>query len=165
MAVIIVEDGTGLTTSNSYATVAEADTYHVDVLNGTAWDASADPEAALIMATRLLDEKVKWRGARNSREQALRWPRSYVYDADGYLVDNDSIPQWLKNATSELARWLSASDRLAEADTKGYSLMKVGDLELRVSRYDRAGVIPPSVWSMISPYGISISAGRMLVRA
>ena len=157
MAVITVEDGTGLTTSNSYATVVEANTYHVDVLNSTAWDASADPEAALIMATRLLDEKVKWRGSRNSRAQALRWPRSYVYA-------NNAIPQWLKNATAELARWLSASDRLAEADTKGYSRMRVADLELWISKSDRTRVIPPSVWSMISPYGVSLSAGRMLVR-
>jgi len=165
MATITLETGAGLTTSNSYATVAEANTYHVDVLNGTAWDASADPEAALIMATRLLDQRVSWRGSRNTKEQALRWPRSYVYDADGYLVDNDSIPQWLKNATSELARWLSASDRLAEADTKGYSRMKVGDLELWVSRSDRQGIIPAPVWSMLSPYGVAISSARTLVRA
>ena len=111
MAVIIVENGSGLATANSYATTAQADAYHVDILHGSAWASAADPEAALIMATRLLDEKVAWKGVKKTKEQALRWPRSYVYDADGYLVDNDIIPQWLINATSGPPARASASSK------------------------------------------------------
>jgi hypothetical protein len=165
MAVIVVEDGTGLSTANSYATVAEAIAYHVNILNGSAWATATDQEAALIMATRLFDEKVAWKGIKKTKEQSLRWPRSYVYGADGYLVDNDSIPQWLKNATSEFARYLSISDRLAESDTKGFSHIKLDTLELWINRHDRIGVIPPSVWSIISPYGRAKGRSITLVKA
>lgn len=165
MATITVEDGTGLSTANSYCTVAEADSYHGDILYATTWTASSTKEEALIQATRLLDEHVAWEGMKNTKEQALRWPRSYVYGPDGYVVANDSVPQWLKNATSELARHLLISDRTAEASTKGFKRLKLGDMELHVSRNDRISVIPPSVWSMISSYGHKSSKSKILIRA
>ena len=163
-ASITVEDGSGLTTSNSYATEAEADTYHEEITYGSDWDDCSDKPAALIQATRLLDEHVDWSGTKNTKEQALRWPRSYVYDRDGYQVANDTIPQWLKNATSELARNLSAADRLSDPSTKGFKRLKMDTMELEVSVNDRPSAIPNSVWSIIRPYGKMYGRSKTLVR-
>ena len=61
---IVVETGAGLSNSNSYVTVAEADTYNENHYYGSAWAALSDEnkKRAIIFATRLLDEQVDWNG-------------------------------------------------------------------------------------------------------
>lgn len=107
-----VDDGTGLTDSNSYVTVEEADAYHVDHGNA-AWaaGAQADKEAALVRATSYIDRHYRWKGVRNNSAQALMWPRWDVYDDIGNWYTG--IPVKLKQATCEAAlRELKTSDSL-----------------------------------------------------
>jgi len=147
--------------ANSYATSAEAATYnenHVAAITADVF-AAANTNAksiALQTATRLLDEWVDWNGAKVSDSQALRWPRYSVKDQDGYLLSSAEIPVFLKNATSELARvLLTTGDPTGNADTLGFSELKVGPLELKVDKADRDkyGSIPDSVRAMVEPYG------------
>lgn len=103
---LIVEDGTGLTTAESYASVADATTYHASFGN-TDWAASTtgEQEIALRKATAYLDQVYSdsWIGNRKTAEQALDWPRVYAYDTDGYLIDDDVVPIQVKKATYEAA--------------------------------------------------------------
>lgn len=152
--------------SNTYCTLAAADTFHEDHLYATDWTSAADANKniALVMATRVLDEQMNWHGNQDTETQALLWPRNSVYDRGGYLVDNATIPAFLQRATAELARYLIASDRTADDDTKGFSKIKVGPIDLRPDKYDRAPVLPKAVWLMVRHYGTKVGKTRTLVR-
>ena len=152
---LVVEDGSGLSTANSYATEAQGDSYHDGHLYATSWTGatSANKEAALVMATRLLDENIDWTGRKFDEDQALDWPRSGTSDRDGYAIDHDEIPASLANATAELARWLIDSDRTAEAGTEGFRRLKADTLEMEIDKTDRAGVLPRVVVRMIRHLG------------
>lgn len=101
---IIVEDGTGLETANSFVAVAFADSYFDD-LNAAQWVGSdANKAEALIRASLFLSGRYKWKGKKlNARTQALAWPRTDVYDGDEYPVASDAVPKEIKAAVCELA--------------------------------------------------------------
>jgi len=97
----------GADNANAYADVSFVDSYHSDRGN-TAWAtfAQADRESAVIRATDYIDKRFgkRFRGFRNSKEQALEWPRLNAFDDDGYLLSGaDEIPRNLKEAMAEYA--------------------------------------------------------------
>lgn len=143
--------------ATSYTTLAEASVYFSQRLNSTTFTAaaSATQEVALMHATRTLDEWVEWIGSRATEEQNLRWPRYGAQDRDGYAFDSDIIPNFLKDATAELAIYLMGADRTAEPDTKGFKELQVGSLKLVVDKDDRDSVtmLPDSVLAIIELYG------------
>ena len=145
--------------ANSYGTRAEADSYHDQHLYGDTWKAAEawKKDAALMWATRLLDEQISWNGTKASSTQALRWPRTEVKDQDGDLLASDEIPAWLLNATAELARYLLTEDRTAE---RGYGLqsVKADVVEVVFDSADEKPVLPASVRSMVAAYG-SVQGG------
>lgn len=107
---LIVEDGSGMSDAESYASVAEADAYHDAHGTPASWTAASTTtkEQALRKATDYLDEHyaLDWKGARANTGQRLRWPRVGVFDSDGYNVPAsgaESIPRRLKDATAILA--------------------------------------------------------------
>lgn len=104
---LTVEDGSGLDDADAYAAIATLSTYHAKYTAGTDWaDAtSTAQELAIVQATQALDAWFggTWRGRRKVETQALDWPRSGARDDDGYLVDADSLPVALVNATAVLA--------------------------------------------------------------
>ncbi|HNY80769.1 MAG TPA: hypothetical protein PKO46_21015 [Sedimentisphaerales bacterium] len=118
----VVEDGTGLSTANSYLSVADADTYHASVTQSSDWTAAtqAAKENGLIVATQYLDIRFqgRWRGYRNTRSQALAWPRYSVEDDDGYVLDATALPQKLKDACAEMALRVVLGDHLLGAVTE-----------------------------------------------
>ena len=160
---LVIEDGSGLANSNSYATRAEGTTYFEGRLYVTGWTnaTNADKDAALVWATDLIDDWVDWHGSRTSEDQALRWPRFSVKDPDGYVLDSDSIPTFLKDAVAEQALFLLAGDPTAEPDTKGFKRLKVDVLELEVDKLDRDAttVIPDVVMAIVGSYGRIRSRG------
>lgn len=93
---LIVEDGTGLEDADSYAALADADTFHAERENAD-WAAAtiAVREAALRRATDYLDSGYDFIGERASTTQALEFPR---YD-DGF----DGVPSRVKKACMILA--------------------------------------------------------------
>lgn len=96
---IIVEDGTLVTNSNSYLTVAEADAYHT--LYGNLDWAGDDSikEQALILATQSIDSLYyeKFLSCQISIDQSLEFPRFLAG------ITNELIPTCLKHATAEVA--------------------------------------------------------------
>lgn len=115
-ASFVVEDGAGLSTANSYLSVADADTYHANVTQSSDWTAAtqAARENGLIVATQYLDihYQGKWRGYKSTQSQSLAWPRYSVEDDDGYYLNSASLPQRLKDACAELALRVVLGDNL-----------------------------------------------------
>ena len=92
--VFTVDDGTGLTGSNSYVSVSDTDDYHTGRGNTSWTDGST---------TDYVDKRFgsKYRGWRRSTTQALQWPRTDAEDDAGYLWSG--IPTKLKQAVAEYA--------------------------------------------------------------
>lgn len=112
---IVVEDGTGLTNSDAYISVADADTYHTNYTGSASWSAAstAVKEIAIRNATQYLDLKYGqlWHGRRTNETQALDWPRYGLVDKDGYPIDFDEMPTSLTRSCAEL------SSRHVDGDT------------------------------------------------
>jgi hypothetical protein len=153
----------GAANANSYTTVEEADAYHEAHLYASTWtSASTEPKtAALVWATRLLDEACDWNGTKATNEQALRWPRGGVYDADGVPFDTDEIPLTLKYATAEFARLLLASDRFQLRDDAkgGLQSVSAGPVSVTFNAVDRISLVPESVWSLLWPIQSGAAGG------
>lgn len=153
---IIVEDGTGLSNSNSYATIAESNTFLALNVNAGAYWEDLDEDIktqVLIMATAYLDQLVYWYGQKTVPASALRWPRENVKDLDGILIGENVIPQNLKRATVDLAYSLSKEDRFAESDSIGVSEMKVDVIELKFDKNDVKYPFPPTVLTWLKGLG------------
>ena len=97
MAVIVVEDGTGLSTSNSYVSEADCITYATDrgltLPSGTVDD-------LLIQAMDYVESKT-FIGDKYTQAQALQWPRLSV-SIDGFSISETTIPQLLIDALCEV---------------------------------------------------------------
>ena len=156
----------GAANANSYCSLVEAEAYHETHLYATPWtDADEDSQiAALIWATRLLDEQVDWKGYVTSLTQSLRWPRSMVIARDRQqYFDNASIPTFLKNATAELARHLLAGDRTKERSI-GITSVVADTVEVVFDKHDVKPILPPSVVSLVQAYGLVIGPGSGTAR-
>lgn len=175
----VVEDGTGVTNANAYVSVEEANVYNDHHPHGDKWVTfgTADKQRSIIMATRLLDDEVQWNGKptfnlassisssnTTAKTQPLRYPRSGVTDQDGYTLDHNRIPTFLKNAASELARYLASTDRTAEPDTQGFGSVQLGSLTVDVDKFDQPPILPRSVIAIIKPYGTVRGGGVAMVR-
>jgi len=152
---LVKEDGTGLSTANSYANEADGDSYHDGHLYATDWSgaSSGNKQAALVMATRLIDDYFTFVGKAISLEQALEFPRYDITDRSGYLIQAATIPQDLIDAACEYGRWLIQSDRTAEEGEKGFKNLKVGSLSITPDPSDRKQKMPDVVAKMLAPYG------------
>ena len=100
-----VETGEGVAGANSYLTIAEFETHHLDrqqITSGTEFD-DPDTQAGLILATDYIDKRFgrRFRGYRRTQAQSLEWPRVDAYDNDDFAFDR--IPELLKKATAEYA--------------------------------------------------------------
>lgn len=150
--------------ANSYSTLVEAAAFH-EANPATPTTAWADLEeqtriAALIMATRVLDEQCDWIGTKKSATQALRWPRYDAVDQDDYPIANDIIPKALKHATAELAKYLVAQDRFATMDGQvaGLKSVQAGSVSVEFDKVDRIAALPPSVLSLLDDLMVGGSA-------
>nr|WP_295383548.1 DnaT-like ssDNA-binding protein [Pseudoxanthomonas sp.] len=119
--------------SDSYASLAEAATYHASRGN-TTWDAtdSEIQEQKLRAATAHLDSRYEWRGYRVAGTQALDWPRSGVV-VDGYTLDSASLPVALKRACMELAFKALTVDLFADSDAQYVESVTVGPISRKLS--------------------------------
>jgi len=100
---LIVEDGSlGTPSANTYATQSYVCSYCSD--HGlTAWAALASPtleERAIHRAMSYIEGR-NFKGYKVEYDQPLKWPRYEVYDEDGYLWDEDSIPPILLKALAK----------------------------------------------------------------
>lgn len=102
MPTLIVEDGTGLSNSNTYASLASADTYHADRGNSVWAEASeSDRQVALIRATDYIDLN-NFKDTVLEDGQALQFPRNDLLNRNGEQV-GATVPVEIERATFEYA--------------------------------------------------------------
>lgn len=135
-----VEDGTGLSGANSYATVEHFRDYltlrgRPNVDAGSINDAAV--EVLLVLATDYIEARWGHRflGQRASSEQRLSWPRTGAYDELGNKVGEDSVPSKLADACVEYAWRQNTAELQPDPDTDASGRLatmkreKVGPIE------------------------------------
>ena len=131
---VVVSPGDG--SANSYCSRTFADIYHENRLHAGTWeDADAEiKDAALIMATRVIDQQFAWAGVRSSPgTQRLEWPRDGLLNDEGDLeLDPAAIPERLQEATAEFARLLIESDTTVASGVAGGAItsLKAGSVQI-----------------------------------
>lgn len=166
----------GASNANSYATLAEANTYFDERLPlATPWVASGDTSIrALIMATRVLDMMARpykqyyppmggqagyyrtrreWTGAPATTTQRLAWPRTGMYDHNGNAIASNVIPMDLKYAQAELAGQLIMADRTLDNDVivQGIRSVSVGSVSVSFRDMIDKAVLPDAVLNLMPP--------------
>lgn len=117
---LTVEDGSGLSTADSYASVETADAYVSSWYTSSSWDllTVAEKEVALRKGTRGLDMKFfdQWLGMRATENQALDFPRrGIVFRDNGYRLADNILPQPVVHAAIELSvRYGAGEDPFAD---------------------------------------------------
>lgn len=156
---IIVETGTGASNSESYASVADALTYHANRGNDTwATITTTQQEQALRRATDFIEQRynLAWQGYRSSSTQALSWPRNSV-TVNGYVIGSALIPQILINATCEMALRAAAGELDADLE-RGVLREKVGALEVEYDKTSLEKKRYVAVENMLKPLFASSSS-------
>lgn len=166
---LIPEDGTGLSTANSYASLLEANDYFAThPYYSDNWAALGDPEkeAFLISASVALDSLVTWRGRILSSAQALGWPRVGVVDDENRLYASNFVPQRVKNAMFELAMHLSRGDPYAASSSAGIEKLKIDVIELQFAGSVSVTPVPAATLLLLkglAEYALSSRVRRVLV--
>lgn len=164
---LVTEDGTGLSTAESYISVADATTRLTAIGNNTAWDAltTTQQEQALRKATDYIEQRYRtnWKGQRLNSTQALSWPRAWV-EIDGWYQDSDEVPTAVANACADLAV-RTLTETLNTDLTQGVKRKKIGPLETEYDPYSPQAKRYPAIDQMLAPFLMSSGANRRLVRA
>jgi len=164
---LIKETGTGLADANAYANAADGDAYHDGHLYATPWIGAAaeQKEAALVMASRLIDGEYNFAGVKAVDGQGLQWPRENCSDPDtGTDVEADAIPQAVVDATCELARELLLVDRTASPAGEGLKYANNGSVQTGYDKTDTRPIIPAVVQSLLGKFGSMIRAKSGVVK-
>lgn len=163
---LIVEDGTGLATAESFISVADASARQA-ALGNTNWATltETEMEQALRRATAYMEQAYRqsWKGTRLYRDQALSWPR-YGAVVDGYDLNSDYVPADVANACADLA-FKAAADDLAPDLERGIKREKVGPLETEFDTLSPQATRYRAADMALAPYLKGSSAMAMLVRA
>ena len=155
------EDGSGFSDANAYADVADGDSYHDGHLYASAWTGASAGEkaAALVMASRIVDAQMQFRGIRAVGGQALQWPRAGCRDedlgpeSDDGFVAADEVPLGIIGATCELARELLVADRTGAPAGEGLKYYNDGTAQTGYDPADRRPILPALVQSMLTKFG------------
>lgn len=162
---LIVEDGTGLSTAESYASVAAADT-RLAAHGMTNWTAltTGEKEQALRRATRHMVQayRGRWLGDRVYAVQALDWPRWGVC-VDGFYVSSSAVPADVANACIDLAFKAAAGD-LAPDIERAIIREKVGPLETEYSAHSPQATRYRAIDMLLAPYLSGGGVNARLVR-
>lgn len=127
MSVIIVEDGSGSATANSYVAVDEAIAYAA----ARGITLPANPAPLLLEAMQYIESHgARFKGTpTNGRAQALQWPRDGV-EIDGHPIGDDEIPRELAAAQLQMVLAVHAGvNPLATNSGKVVKRKKVDVLE------------------------------------
>ena len=152
------ESTPGSATANSYASVAEADTYFSTHRESAQWTAlsTTDKEKYLIESTMAVDDRVvDWIGTVASVDQSLDWPRSGLSSSHG--IESTEIPDDIKRAVYELSMYLLEGNALDD-DVKLDSV-RTGTLRVDFDENNPRGAFPRHVSAILTKYGLTSSSG------
>lgn len=101
-----------------YGTAAGYTAYHTARGRDVSGQTEPDIEQALLVSSEWLDGSFDWPGYKvGTRETQTRdWPRSWVHDRDGYLVDHLTVPTEIEHATYEVAYRYLADNTVLSPD-------------------------------------------------
>jgi hypothetical protein len=140
MALIVQDDDGSIDNADSLVSVAEFEAYFTkrgkDYTNATLCP-DATKEAALIRATDYLNYKYNWQGEKKSATQGTCFPRYYIYDLDGNIIDG--IPIQVKQDCYELAAYM-----IDNSLTSLYSDIAGADANIKIQR-DKVDVIETQI--------------------
>ena len=135
---LIVEDGTGKSDADSYATAAEL----ADRAAAYGWTVPSTASAQEVLLRRAFEamNALKWKGSRtHGIAQAGAWPRAGAY-VDGELLPDDSIPAAIKYGQMALAAEIHADDLSPPEERKGAVVReKVDVLEVEYAEVKNTG--------------------------
>ena len=103
---LILEDGTGVASANSYASATYAGGYHASRGNLDGWEEVLEAGAAegmLIDATRVVEQTYGWLGYIATSTQGLGLPREEIVLRDGRSLDGPAQVALAADAVSLLA--------------------------------------------------------------
>lgn len=132
----IVEDGSIVANSTSYASVVQFKEYCDDEgFDYTIYSPATKIQRALIKATRYINMRFTFKGFVLEYDQSLAWPRCLVYNKENNLLSETEIPKELIQATIEYAKRALVQDLAPDAvvDESGQrlkrQLSKIGPIE------------------------------------
>jgi hypothetical protein len=154
---LVIDATVGGIASNSYATLAEAETYMAERPFVSAWTASTTVEKniVLVYAVKMMETLLLPLGYAATDTQALDWPRSDVIDCKGSTYEDDEIPQGVKDAQFEQALYLLTKDptTLPSLLSGGFSEAKADVLEIKVDKTMVASMMSPAVLNILGCFG------------
>ena len=123
---LVVEDGSKVTGANTYITLAEFKAW-ADA-RGVNYSSDGHVTENILRAMDYIEE-LMFIGVKETRDQALQWPRVDVV-IDGYALDVGEIPKELKNATYELVKAIIDGDNKLNPVRRQVTKEKVDSLEV-----------------------------------
>ena len=123
---LVVEDGSKVTGANTYITLAEFKAW-ADA-RGVNYSSDGHVTENILRAMDYIEELL-FIGVKETRDQALQWPRVDVV-IDGYALDVGEIPKELKNATYELVKAIIDGDNKLNPVERQVTKEKVDSLEV-----------------------------------
>lgn len=105
----VPEDGTGLSTANSLATLAFATDYWASRSPSTAWlsGGTAKQQLWLVQATDYVERRYRFDGIKKTYLQALSFPRTDLAERDGQLVPDNVVPPRVSAAVAFLGNTIA----------------------------------------------------------
>jgi hypothetical protein len=159
----VVETGEADSDANSYCTVEFADDYVEANIHASAeWLAleEEDKQRLLARSSKVLDFRFKWNGQRVDQDSGLKWPRSGVYDEDGFQIADDCVPKILKEAAAEFAVYLMTDDWTAPRGNDEFKEIKVDVIDIKFDTAYRRAYIPPTIVAMLDDLGSANTGSR-----
>lgn len=150
-------------TANSFIDLSDAEDYFSARYGSDNWDDLTDAEKQGILshATRRIDAEY-FGGQKTDRQQALEWPRRFIYDKDGFPRSVDEIPKEVQFATCELALYyLDQQDReITNSALEDLSEIKIGPLGYKIKKGRKADQLPNIVDRYLRGIGPSAWRGK-----
>lgn len=144
--------------TNSYVSVAEADSYFADRVDSAVWAAASDTlkNQVLVSATMLLDIQ-SWAGTAITENQPLAFPRNCEYfdpRVGSSILLNGDTPKRVTDATFELAMHLLQNEGIL-GDSGSVRTLSVGTITL--NNIQEPSMLPKIVKTLIKP--LLVNAG------
>jgi len=145
--------------TNSYVSVANADTYFETRIDSANWTSAAETlkEDALVTSTQIIDNN-PWIGSAVSSSQALAWPRKNAKYYDPRMgqeisISESEIPDLVKIAVYEQALHLLNNEDLLAQTTQTYESISIGSIKLTDANNDvtRISITPAFVIKPLRP--------------
>jgi len=145
---LIIENGEGLSNSESYVDVAYVDAYFLKRGN-TEWDSITNKESRIVLAMDFIENNYTYIGTKLVSTQSLSFPR---------LINGETVdPASLKSAVCELALKANSGDLLQDTG-KTTIREKVGTLEVEYDANQDDLTSYNYVNKLLAPYLVSTSS-------